>query len=323
MSELRTDYKDEILQEGEEHRVYNIKRKGTDEVVESEVYLEKTYEPLQEGDEYGAKDINELNGIVNVLAQDNLLTNSDFKSGIINQKGKTSYVVGTSSYIYTIDMWKTKGMTVTVNANSVTIKNSSGSSQVFQQIFTKPSDDYMAVVNVLSVTGNTYIDINNVKSSKLIQGLNNFEYTGEIGFFSIRVDNGATIQIEFMKLEKGSFFTGMPVWNEASELLKCKSKFRKIPQSFFGYGMSHYLFIITDTEDMDKIPSVYQVNTGMDYSVVLFADTTKTEYLLTAEITKLFGNGYLRIDIGTGAWNNWRFTGYFKDCDIFADSYDY
>lgn len=65
MSELKTDFKDEILQEGELHRVYNIKRKGTDEVVESEIYLEKAYDPQQEGDEFGAKYINETNRLLN------------------------------------------------------------------------------------------------------------------------------------------------------------------------------------------------------------------------------------------------------------------
>ncbi len=102
MSELRTDFKDEILQEGEEHRVYNIKRKGTDEVVESEVYLEKAYTPQQEGDEFGAKDANEINGRLNGLAPMNELVNGDFQ---INQRGQRDYNI-TSGWQYTIDMWK-------------------------------------------------------------------------------------------------------------------------------------------------------------------------------------------------------------------------
>ena len=102
MSELRTDFKDEILQEGETHRVYNIKRKGTDEVVESEVYLEKAYEALQEGDEFGAKDVNEIHVRLNGLASMNLLINSDFRNPV-NQRGKTSYAItnkGTYQYTF-------------------------------------------------------------------------------------------------------------------------------------------------------------------------------------------------------------------------------
>lgn len=101
MSELRTDFKDEILQEGETHRVYNIKRKGTDEVVESEVYLEKAYEALQEGDEFGAKDVNEIHVRLNGLASMNLFINGDFR---VWQRGKTiSNVDGAK---YTADRWQ-------------------------------------------------------------------------------------------------------------------------------------------------------------------------------------------------------------------------
>lgn len=101
MSELRTDFKDEILQEGETHRVYNIKRKGTDEVVESEVYLEKAYEALQEGDEFGAKDVNEIHVRLNGLASMNLFINGDFR---VWQRGETiSNVDGAK---YTADRWQ-------------------------------------------------------------------------------------------------------------------------------------------------------------------------------------------------------------------------
>lgn len=102
MSELRTDFKDEILQEGEEHRVYNIKRKNTDEVVESDIYLEKAYTPSQEGDEFGAKEVNEINGRLNGLAPQNLLINGDFQ---IWQRGESFRIEGDEAFHYTADMW--------------------------------------------------------------------------------------------------------------------------------------------------------------------------------------------------------------------------
>ena len=40
------------------------------------------------------------------LCNPNLLTNSDFKSGIINQKGQTSYVGTQPKVVYGIDMWR-------------------------------------------------------------------------------------------------------------------------------------------------------------------------------------------------------------------------
>lgn len=103
MSELRTDFKDEILQEGETHRVYDIKRKGTDEIVESDIYLEKAYTPLQEGNEFGAKEVNEIHGRLNGLAPQNLLVNGDFK---IWQRGEAITVQGNGGKSYTADMWE-------------------------------------------------------------------------------------------------------------------------------------------------------------------------------------------------------------------------
>ena len=101
MSELRTDFKDEILQEGEEHRIYSIKRKGTDEIVESDIYLEKAYTPLQEGNEFGAKEVNEIHGRLNGLAPQNLLVNGDFHCW---QRGEVVNLARTTGG-YTADMW--------------------------------------------------------------------------------------------------------------------------------------------------------------------------------------------------------------------------
>lgn len=51
------------------------------------------------------------------LCNDNLLTNSDFKSGIINQQGKSSY---NTLNKYTIDMWKLVRGTLTVGSGFIT-----------------------------------------------------------------------------------------------------------------------------------------------------------------------------------------------------------
>ena len=104
MSELRTDFKDEILQEGEEHRIYNIKRKDTNEEVESKIYLEKAYTPLQEGDNFGAKEVNEIHCRLNGLAPQNLLVNGDFHCW---QRGEKFTFPGNETYErgYTADMW--------------------------------------------------------------------------------------------------------------------------------------------------------------------------------------------------------------------------
>lgn len=74
---LKTDFKDEILQEGEEHRRYNIKRSGTDDVVESDVYLERADTPQQVGDDFSAGTLNQMTTILNKVVTDGIF----FKKG--------------------------------------------------------------------------------------------------------------------------------------------------------------------------------------------------------------------------------------------------
>lgn len=62
-ADLKTTYKDEVLQEGETYRKYNIVK--DDQVIQQGVHLEPAYTPKQPGDSYGALDINQLNTIVN------------------------------------------------------------------------------------------------------------------------------------------------------------------------------------------------------------------------------------------------------------------
>ena len=67
MITFKTDFKNEILQPGEVNRVYDIKRKGTNELVQSNIYLEKKYIPMQEGDPFSAKEVNEMSTVLNEL----------------------------------------------------------------------------------------------------------------------------------------------------------------------------------------------------------------------------------------------------------------
>lgn len=61
---LKTDFKDEILQEGQQHREYDlVSQNGS--IIQTNVHLVRKDTPQQVGDNYGAKDINELNTEVN------------------------------------------------------------------------------------------------------------------------------------------------------------------------------------------------------------------------------------------------------------------
>ena len=151
------------------------------------------------------------------LMNPNLLTNSDFRSGIINQKGQTSY---NTRYQYDIDMWyQISTGTLTVNDDSIS------TSADLKQFFDRQPEngDYTLAINV-DGTLYTYTFEDFTGASKT----HNFIVDGKtLGVEMLTRQiilymNGNTFNVDFVKLEKGQYFTGMPAWNEAEELLKCQ-----------------------------------------------------------------------------------------------------
>lgn len=61
---LKTDFKDEILQDGKSYRVYDIVNEEGG-VVQADIHLVRKDTPQQVGSEYNAAQINELNNEVN------------------------------------------------------------------------------------------------------------------------------------------------------------------------------------------------------------------------------------------------------------------
>lgn len=62
---LKTDYKDEILRDGEDRRYNLVDENGR--VVYSNIKLDKAYTPQQEGDEFNAQDVNNITQQINEL----------------------------------------------------------------------------------------------------------------------------------------------------------------------------------------------------------------------------------------------------------------
>lgn len=227
MSELRTDFKDEILREGETHRVYNIKRKGTDEVVESEVYLEKAYEALQEGDEFGAKDVNEIHVRLNSLASMNLLINSDFRNPV-NQRAQTSY---SGKNIYTIDRWRMYNGTLDVLDGYIKFTNNGDDYTTLTQVLenTLPENDYVLSFKIKSVTGTieVYANINNagVLVGTISENTSEFVFnfnSPTLNMIWISLPIGASIELEYIKLEQGSVATPLVPRPYGEELALCQ-----------------------------------------------------------------------------------------------------
>ena len=163
------------------------------------------------------------------LINPNLLINSDFRSGIINQKGQTSY---TNNGSYTIDMWQTTtgiggNFEVKVNANSITLTNNSTTQDLyFIQRLVLEQDQRTFAVKTKGVSGSVKAYVVNsdgrqgvvsISGDGLFQNTVNVDITN----FTILIEKQGSVEIEYVKLEKGQYFTGMPAWNEAIELLKC------------------------------------------------------------------------------------------------------
>ena len=173
------------------------------------------------------------------LCNPNLLMNSDYRSGIINQKGETSYT-GLGTTVLTIDGWISYGINVGLNATSVKFINRDSSYHTIRQKFDKKlksNEIYTAYMKVINLSGMAYINpkTDKTKLQKIINGDNLYTFVAgdasganvQDNEFIIGLEAGAEVEIQFMKLEPGEHFTGMPPWNRAEELIKCMYLFEK------------------------------------------------------------------------------------------------
>ena len=250
------------------------------------------------------------------LCNPNLLMNSDYRSGIINQKGQTSYTKGSEDWgkMYSIDMWALqRGVQLNVNDGNISVKctNSSEPGYLLQKL------DYVgkatAAINIQSIIGEVSLETAYGEYELLKKGLNiityDFGFEQSQGWFSMRISEGATVVIDYMKLEKGSYFTGMPVWNNSEELTKCMACFRILDLSFTG-GLSNGTYMPRQRflfeNIMRKIPSVNHVS-------------TQTLYNCTAEIEYVDRFGITLKSIPTNKNDDWAILGY----RVELDAYDY
>lgn len=179
---------------------------------------------------------------VESLQRQNLLINSDFKSGIINQKGLQTYSGQIGSKVYTIDMWYTSGINVAVNQGYLRLVNRQTSECGFAQyINTNETNDYTITVYVSTiVSGNVKVALydeneNEITRSQNLQlGLNTLNVNSKkISKVGLLCAANCDLNLWFVKLEKGSCYTGMPAWNYTLELLKCQ-RYLLVVKPLFG-----------------------------------------------------------------------------------------
>ena len=160
----------------------------------------------------------------NKFSNPNLLINPDFS---INQRGASSYTSG-----YTVDRWKISS--ATLNATTKTLSNSNSASGSFlQSLENKPTGTFTVTLNVASVTGNVkfyWYDGSIQKTGGTIsKGVNTYTFTASsLTRVGIEIASGASIQLDYMKLEEGSVATHFIEPNKAEELLKCQRYYEKM-----------------------------------------------------------------------------------------------
>lgn len=164
----------------------------------------------------------------------NLLLNSNFK---VDQRGRGTYTNNTTKPTYTLDRWMSINTKVVYNVDgTVTITSlaTTDTSAWFKQILEHAINDTCTLsCNITAVTGSAYL-YNHANGKKIVKGLNTvtLSYLKEA---SIELKQGASITIEWIKLEKGSKATAYVAPNYANELQRCMMYYNVVTTSLNGY----------------------------------------------------------------------------------------
>lgn len=262
------------------------------------------------------------------LQRENLLTNSDFVSGIINQKGQTSYGY-VDTPLVTIDEWLSYGVNVAIDVTNVRVVNRQTSARTLRQYVNGDNGVYTVYVNVKTISGNVYVNLNNdtSKNKKLVQGKNIYQITvlsnETLKSLALYLEANADVYIYSIKLEKGSNFTGMPAWDETEELIKCYRRFI----SFFGSPITRVAFVGANYAfmtfelpiKMAKIPSIKFGD--MSWQNDNTSNQVKT-IITNCEVYSVIGNAITVKLYGNFGNTTWR-VAYCSSLGIEFDAYDY
>lgn len=164
----------------------------------------------------------------------NLLLNSNFR---VDQRGRGTYSNNTTKPTYTLDRWISINAQVVYNIDgtaTITSLATTDTSSWFKQILAHAINDTCTLsCNITAVTGNAYL-YNQRNGKKIVKGLNTvtLSYLKEA---SIELKQGASITIEWIKLEKGSKATTYVAPNYANELQRCMMYYNVVNTSLNGY----------------------------------------------------------------------------------------
>lgn len=201
-----------------------------------------------------------------ITPNDNLLTNSDFKSGIINQKGQKQYGEK-STWNYGIDMWKIINCGINVEASDINVYSTKEGymSQNVDGGLTESEYTVAVYVSLLN-QGKAYVylegtgKVDEYEINKTGLRIYTFKSVTKGVGLSFRF-SGFNGNIDYVKLEKGPRFTGMKPWNKGIEFAKCINKYR--------FELNNYYPIYEITRNKAIIPINHN---GMDKKTSVIVD---------------------------------------------------
>lgn len=221
----------------------------------------------------------------------NLLLNSNFK---VDQRGRGTYTNNTTKPTYTLDRWMSINTKVVYNVDgTVTITSlaTTDTSAWFKQILEHAINDTCTLsCNITAVTGSAYL-YNHANGKKIVKGLNtvNLSYLKEA---SIELKQGASITIEWIKLEKGSKATAYVAPNYANELQRCMMYYNVVTTSLNGYFTTQMYVGCETSLNMRTKPTVKGVGSIWvyyygGYTKYKFSDLQSITLTKYSEITLL------------------------------------
>ena len=218
----------------------------------------------------------------------NLLLNSNFR---VDQRGRGTYTNNATKPMYTLDRWVSINTKVAYNNDgTVTITSlaTTDTSSWFKQILEHAINDTCTLsCNITAVTGNAYL-YNQTNGKKIVKGFNTVTLSS-LKEASIELKQGASITIEWIKLEKGSKATAYVAPNYADELQRCMMYYNVVSTPLNGYFTTQMYIGCEALANMRTRPTIncvgsfwaYYYAGSTKYNFSSF-ETTLTEY---SEIT--------------------------------------
>lgn len=219
----------------------------------------------------------------------NLLINPDFK---INQREKSTY-----NSQYSVDRWKIYNALYNVSTKNLSNPNSSDGNLV--QTFENPlNGTYTITVYCSSVTGvanftfggeNVIVDkeVGDLKKGNNIVTIK----ATNLNFIGVLVKSGASVNIDYIKLEQGTVATPFVAPNPADELIKCQRHYVKVLGELRAYTNAGTSFGVTvnlptkmRTKPTVNINNIYSYNVSSieteiknDNSAIFVYGTSKNQ----------------------------------------------